>query len=343
MSKKLLVIGSNSIHVYNFIALVKDNFDEVLLVTNEVNREQDVTSIAIDFSLGVQSLKTIRKIRNLADKFQPSVVHMQQANTYAFLTTLALKNRNIPLVLTAWGSDVLVNPKKSFLLKKMLQYTLSNLEVITADSDHVLNSAQKLVSKKLSMHNVNFGINFTDCMDYNKENIIYSNRLHKELYNIDKVIHSFAKFVSVSDNKHWKLVVAGSGDGTEALRDSVARLNVGNQVEFVGFLSQKENYEYYCRSKIYISIPQSDSVSISLVEAILSKCVPFVSNLDANKELIEDEQNGFIEKDLENINFNKYMQINAAKFEATRQKLKVSFSKEYNKNKYIEIYDKVCS
>jgi len=343
MSKKLLVVGSNSIHVYNFIALVKDNFDKVLLVTNEINTEQDVSSVAIDFSLGVQSLKTISKIRSIVDEFQPSVVHIQQANTYAFLTILALKNRNIPLVLTAWGSDVLVNPKKSFLFKKMLQYTLTNLEVIIADSDHVLNSAQKLVSKKLSMYNVNFGINSTDCMEQNKENIIYSNRLHKELYNIDKVIHSFAKFVVMPKNNHWRLVVAGSGDDTDTLKDLVARLNVNTHVKFVGFLNQKENYEYYCKSKIYISIPASDSVSISLVEAILSGCVPFVSNLEANLELIEDGQNGFVENDLENINFDKFMQIDCEHFEATRQKLKVSFSKEYNKNRYIEIYNKVCS
>ena len=342
MSKKLLVVGSNSIHVHNFIALVKDNFDDVLLVTNEVNIAQDVSSLAMDFSLGVQSLKTIKKIRNIANEFQPSVVHIQQANTYAFLTTLALRNRNIPLVLTAWGSDILVNPHKNLLFRKMLQYILTNIEVVTADSNHVLNSAQKFVNKKLSLHNINFGIDFEDCKEQKKENIIYSNRLHKALYNIDKVIVSFAKFVKTPKNNHWKLIVAGNGADTGTLKDLVARLNVSSHVKFVGFLNQKENYEYYCKSKIYISIPASDSLSVSLVEAVLSRCVPFVSNLEANLELIEDGQNGFVENDLENINFDKFMKLDSEHFEATRQKLKISFSKEYNKSRYIEIYDKVC-
>ena len=340
MKKKLLVVGSNSIHVHNFIDLVKENFDEVLLLTNKVNPEKYVPAVELDFSLGVQSFGTIGKIRKIVREFQPSVVHIQQANTYAFLTVLALKKEDIPSVLTAWGSDILLNPHKSFLLKKMVQYVLTHVKVVTADSNHVLNSAQKLVSKKLMSHNINFGITMQECTKSNKEHIIYSNRLHKELYNIDKVILSFSKFVK--SYNEWKLVIAGSGSETENLKALVSKLDLDAYVDFVGFVNQEENHTYYCKSKIYISIPQSDSVSISLVEAILCDCVPFVSNLEANLELIEDGKNGFIENDLENVHFEKWLQIDTAYFEKSRDKLNITFSKEYNKNRYTEIYDEVC-
>lgn len=341
MNKKLLVVGSNTIHVYNFINLVKDYFDEVLLLTNKINSEWNVDAIEIDFSLGLNSFKSIKEIRLQGLAFNPSVVHIHQANSYAFLTILALKKYDVPFVLTAWGSDILLNPKKSFLLKKMVQYILTNVQIITADSNHVLNSTQKLVDKKLSLKNVNFGIEIKDCTELEKENIIYSNRLHKELYNIDKIIISFAKFIAIPKNSHWELVIAGEGDQTENLKDLVSRLNIVQHVKFVGFLNQQENHNYYCKSKIYLSIPRSDSVSISLVEAILYGCVPFVSNLEANLELIEDKRNGFVEDDLENINFEKFMQIDTQQFEITREKLKISFSKEYNKNRYFEIYSNI--
>lgn len=342
MSRKLLVVGSNSIHVYNFINLVQENFDEVLLLTNEINPEKDVSAIEANFSLGLNVFKTIKEIRKQYFEFNPSVVHIHQANSYALLTIFALKKYDVPIVLTAWGSDILMNPQKSFFLKKMVQYILINVQVITADSTHVLNSAQKLVDKKLSLYNVNFGIEVEDCKVEEKEDIVYSNRLHKELYNIDKVIMSFAKFIDIPKNRHWKLVIAGKGDQTYALKDLVAGLKIDKHVEFVGFLNQQENYSYYCKSKIYLSIPRSDSISISLVEAMLYGCIPFVSNLEANLELIEDNKNGFIEDDLKNINFEKFMQIDSKQFEDTREKLKISFSKENNKNRYIEIYNKVC-
>ncbi len=121
------------------------------------------------------------------------------------------------------------------------------------------------------------------------------------MYNIDKVIISFSKFIQ--DNENWKLVIAGKGDQTENLKVLVQRLHLDKFVEFVGFLNQQENYKYYCQSKVYVSIPQSDSISISLVEAIICGCIPFVSNLDANLELIVNEKNGFIENNLESIRF----------------------------------------
>ncbi len=341
MSRKLLVVGSNTIHVYNFINLVKDYFDEVLLLTNEINSEWDVDAIEINFSLGLNCLNSIKEIRAQYLLFNPSIVHIHQANSYAFLTILALQKFGTPFVLTAWGSDILLNPKKSFLLKKMVQYILNHVQVVTADSNYVLASAQNLVNKKLLLKNINFGIEIEACKKYEKENIIYSNRLHKELYNIDKIIISFAKFISKPKNSHWKLVIAGKGDQTDNLKDLVNKLNLIKHVDFVGFLNQKENYNYYCKAKIFVSIPRSDSISISLVEAMLSGCIPFVSNLEANLELIKDNRNGFIEDDLENINFEKFMQIDSEYTESVRQKLKVSFSKEYNKNRYFEIYSNI--
>lgn len=341
MKKKLLVVGSNSIHVHNFIALVQEKFDDVLLLTNEVNEDSTVKSVAANFSLGISALKTLHIIKEILNDFHPSVIHIQQANTYAFLMVLATRGLNIPIVLTAWGSDVLLSPQKSFLLKKMVQYVLKRVDVITADSDHVLNSAQKLVDKKLTLHNVNFGIDFEECGKVEKENIIYSNRLHKELYNIDKIIISFAKFMTRTNDEKWKLVIAGSGEETEELVGLTKKLNIVKHVQFVGFLSREENNEYYCKAKIYVSIPRSDSVSISLVEAILCGCIPFVSNLDANLELIHHGKNGFVEDDLENIHFEKFQHVNRDIFEKTREKLKIFFSKDYNQNLYFAIYEKV--
>ncbi|MCK5536119.1 MAG: glycosyltransferase, partial [Bacteroidales bacterium] len=175
MSRKLLIVGSNTLHVYNYIKLIRDYFDDVVLLTNEINSEWDVDSQKVNFTLGFHSIRTIGKIRQRYFKFKPSVVHIHQANSYAFLTILALKKYDVPIVLTAWGSDILINPHKSFLLKKILQYILNNVQVITADSNHVLHSAQKLVNKKLSLHNINFGIGMEECIKVEKENIIYSN------------------------------------------------------------------------------------------------------------------------------------------------------------------------
>ncbi len=333
MHKKLLVVGSKTIHTYNFIDLVKDYFDEILLITNEKYEKKvlDFNVHALDFRF--KSLSTIVKIKGLVQQFQPTHIHIHQANTYAFFTLMATKGYDAKKVLNAWGSDILINPKKSFFLRQMVKFNLKHADVVVADSDVVLEEAKKLVPN-IKTKNINFGIEFLECME-EKENIIYSNRLHKSLYNIDKIIRSFAQFVQ--KNNDWKLVIAGSGEDTEKLKLLVEKLELGQYVEFIGFVDSVTNFQYYCRAKIYVSIPQSDSVSLSLIEAIVSGCIVFVSDLPANKEVVTN-QIGLICKDLEHIKFSDYMNDRVEHKKRAKQ-LKELFSKSYNKQRYIDIYE----
>jgi len=336
MGKKLLVVGSNSLHVYNFIDLIKEYFDEVLLLTNRKNENYGVKSIEIDFRLGISSLSSINKITRIVKEFNPTTVHIHQANSYAFLTLLALRNFGCQKILTAWGSDILINPQKSLFLNQMVKYILNQVDIVTADSNTLLNEANKLVHKNLELHNINFGVALSDCR-VAKENILYSNRLHKALYNIDKIIISFTQFVAL--NPQWKLVLAGSGEETDRLKSLVNELNLNDYVDFIGWVDAQTNYAYYCKSKIYVSIPQSDSVSLSLVEGIICGCIPFVSNLPANRELITSEI-GFIVDDLENIPFLDYSKIEMKQFEQKREEIKEYFSKEFNQKKYKALYER---
>ncbi len=333
--KKLLVIGSDSIHVYNFIELLKDYFDDVLLLTDKKHREYNVQTIGIDFFLSWSSISAIKEIKSIVKEFQPTTVHLHQANSYSFLTLLTLRKFSCQKILTAWGSDILINPKESLLLRGMVKYILNHVDYVTADSDIVLSEAQNLVEKKLKTHNINFGIEVASC-DIPKEDIIYSNRLHKSLYNIDKIIISFSKFVTT--NPTWRVVLAGDGDETEELKTLVEELNLTSKVEFIGWVDSVTNNQYYCKSKIYVSIPKSDSVSLSLVEGVVCGCIPFVSNLEANRELIDDRV-GFIVDDLENISFERYSEIESEKFEKRREEIEYLFSKSFNKERYLKLYE----
>ena len=283
-SKKLLIIGSDSIHIYNFIELVKEYFNEVLLLTYKKNKNWKVDTIEVDFRVRVNGYKNYKNLKKIINDFEPTTVHIHQVDTQALLTLFALRHYKVQKILTAWGSDILINPKKGLLLKLKAQYILNSVDILTADSDTVLDQAQKLIRKKIEIHNINFGINIPHC-ETEKENVIYSNRLHTKLYNIDKVIISFSQFVK--NNSSWRLIIAGSGEDTEKLKTLVKSLGIDEKVSFVGWVDSKENYMNYCKAKIYISIPSSDSISLSLVEAVAANCRVFVSDLPANHEIID--------------------------------------------------------
>ena len=122
--------------------------------------------------------------------------------------------------------------------------------------------------------------------------------MHSPLYRIDEVIKAFANFVSKPEFADWLLVVAATGREKEFQQLSQS-LGIKDKVKFVGWLSQKENAEYYAKSKIYISLPKSDSFPISLMEAMSGECIPVISDLPAYKGIMKKGENALILSDEE--------------------------------------------
>ena len=131
-----------------------------------------------------------------------------------------------------------------------------------------------------------------------KENIVFSNRLHKPLYRIENIIRAFANFVSMPEYKDWRLVVAAEGNENK-LKELANSLGIVEKVEFVGWLSSEENAKYYAKSRIFISIPQSDSMPTSLLEAMSAGCIPVISDLPSYRGLVEHGRNALVVSDEE--------------------------------------------
>jgi len=339
--KKLLIIGSNSIHVYNYINLVKDYFDEIILITNKKREGTDVKTIELDFHLKLSSrVKTVAKIKNLIQEYAPSIIHIHQVNSYAYYSLLAARKSSVPKILTAWGSDILLSPKKNCLLKKMVQFNLRHADFFTSDSEFMAEEMRSLLPKrKLDILIANFGIEIIE-KDLLKENIIYSNRLHKKLYQIESVINAFKLFLENSIDKSWKLVIAATGEETDNLKSMVEHLNLKGNVEFVGWVDQDKNVEYYSKARLFVSIPESDATSISLLEAMAYGCIPVLSDLPANREWIDDGKNGIIvNSPSENI-FDRALKLNMSEVASINKRIITEKgTKVANKKKFIQLYD----
>ena len=346
--KKLLLIGSNCVHTYNFFHLVKRYFDQVVLVTDEVHDIEDSkisTCYNVDSSLKKWSnyFKAIKSYQVILENEKPDVIHIQQISTYSYLLLRALKKSKlkIPVVLTTWGSDVLLLPHKGFVFKKMVQYVLHHCDRFTTDAQFVADKMDLLSHKKLNTVIANFGINIID-IDIEKENIIYSNRLHKPLYRIDKIIHTFHKFVH--NHPDWKLVIGATGTETDSLKELTTQLNLEDSVTFIGWVDATVNSKMYAKSKIWVSIPESDATSISLLEAMSLGCIPVVADLPANREWIRHGRNGIIVQDIDSnfleealtLPFDEAASIN-------EQIIREKGTKEVNRKLYFGIYDQLLS
>ncbi|MEE1020999.1 MAG: glycosyltransferase family 4 protein, partial [Bacteroidales bacterium] len=283
-NKRMLIVGNpKSIHTIRLSRFFEENY-QVNLIDER-----------IDFSFRnfFSALKEVKKILS-CNRYDILVLY--QLNLTAFVATLANRKKKIPTFAIGIGSDILTMPKKGWAYKAMLKYILKRSQAYNAGSPYLLEQMQRYCPKNSEILLANLGINPIQPIE--KENIVFSNRLHSPLYRIDEVIKAFAKFVSKPEFEDWRLVVAATGREKE-FQQLAHFLGIEDKVKFVGWLSQKENAEYYAKSKIYISLPKSDSFPISLLEAMSGECLCIVSDLPAYKGIMKQGENCLIVSDLE--------------------------------------------
>ncbi len=62
----------------------------------------------------------------------------------------------------------------------------------------------------------------------------------------------------------------------------------GPNVHLINFIPERELFEYFKKAKVYVQASQHEAFGLSLAEAMLSGCVPVVTNLCALPEVVGD-------------------------------------------------------
>lgn len=290
---KILQVGPNSVHVTSYLSALKTDGMNLYLLSEEPCPMKEIDQNFV-VSFRSKNPLTIRsrflKVRKIINALKPDVIHIHQINRLAFFVSRIASQMQIRLISTAWGSDVLLVPKKNALFHFLVKQTLKRSDVVTADSNDMIDAMNTIFpSEKYCL--LQYGID--PIKSGIKEPIIYSNRLHEPLYRIDKVIDYFAAFSTSHPN--WQLIIAGTGSQTELLKKKVQSLHLDSKITFVGWQKRDENRNWYARASIYISIPSSDGTSVSVLEAMSADCVPVVSDLPVSHEWIVSGKNGIIE------------------------------------------------
>jgi glycosyltransferase involved in cell wall biosynthesis len=342
-SKSLLLIGGSkgNAHLLNYRNLIEDCFDDILIVSNQESEQFPSKKVNFELKNPFAMWKNVRILRKIIQEEQPDIIHVHQANAYGFITALANRGKR-PLVVTTWGSDVLTLPHISFLHRWMVQYILKSADAITADAQFMADAINELVGPTPVVI-ANFGVEIaTKESILPREKVIYSNRMHEPLYRIDEIILQAAPFLLA--NPAWKLRIAASGSETERLKQLAEQHLPVSSVEFIGFQSATENRENYLRSTVYVSIPNTDGTSISLLEAMAYGCLPIVSDLPANREWIESGVNGIVSSGNLSTELMQILEMDASSIQGSNANIiEEKATKKANKLKFEAVYDRIFS
>ena len=298
MKNKYLILGDGSSpHIVKWVKELVLYFDVYLISLNGVSDEiLEYLNRENVFILNEQASATggnhklifkLPQIRKRIKEIEPDYINAHYLSSYGFLAALSKSSiESATLIQSTWGSDVLLEPFLNFIRKSMAKYSLKKADFVTSDSWHMADVVEQLVGKKETIV-FPFGFEKIEKFTMEKEKLIFSNRALKDFYNIKEIIKWFSK-----QEDEYQLVIANEGIEKNNLKKLVQQLSLSSRVLFVGYLSEEEQKGYYQKAKYYVSIPDSDATSVSLLEAMQYGAVPIVSNIPANREWVLDGVNG---------------------------------------------------
>ncbi len=241
-------------------------------------------------------LKSAPKLWWWLRRVQPDWLHAHYLTSHGTLAWL-MRGAGIQARIagSAWGSDVLVTPRTSRLMRWLTRRVLRACTLTTSDSHDMAARMVELGAAEVMVFP--FGLEALPPLPGTKNDpkddaLFFANRGLEPIYAPDRVIDVFAAIAA-----GWpqaRLIVANSGSLLPALQAQVQQLGLGDRVQFTGRVDAATQAGLYAQARWYLSLPRSDSVSVSLIEAMAQGCIPIVSDLAANRELIESRRNGIV-------------------------------------------------
>jgi glycosyltransferase involved in cell wall biosynthesis len=293
------IANSASSHTVKWVNYFLSLGNEVYVISHSRNEIPGATVYYIDYRIKNFFIKQ-RKVHSLIKQINPDILHAQQANTCGLY---AVTMKGYKAIVSAWGSDVLVSPEKSFIMKLIVKHVLKKALFITSDSYYMTEKIIQLGGKKEIIYTFPMGVEdsllkYIHKYDVNKPLVRFiSNRRLEKMYNVDIIIKGFA--LALEENNNIELAIAADGLEMNNLIELSKSLNIQHKVSFTGLYNAEKIGDMLKNSDVFVSIPESDSTSVSLLESMCCGLFSIVSDLQANREWIEDGNNGLI---VDNIN-----------------------------------------
>jgi len=244
----------------------------------------------------VAVLRALPRLATWLKTVRADWIHAHYLTSHGTLAWLATRWLGAPgrLVGSAWGSDILVTPQRSRLARALTRRVLHACTLTTSDSQVMAARMRELGAGEVMVFP--FGLeSLPPAPGAKDDGLFFANRGLEAIYRPQRVLERFAEVARVWPQA--RLVVANDGALRARLEAEASALGLAERVRFVGRLPADEQARWYDAARWYLSLPESDSVAVSVLEAMAHGCVPLLSDLPANRELVRDGENGLIVAD----------------------------------------------
>jgi len=292
LAKKMLQLG----HKVKIVSMIKPNkafCQKYPYLKNYV--------IHLNMTRGIPNPLAIYKLIKIIKKFKPDVIHahMIHAIILSRITKLFYKPtkiistahsineggklRNLMYRYTDFLSDLNTNVSKKGvneyiekgLFSKNKSLFVPNGIVLSKEKNYILENTSNLALKKM--------------FDFKENDIILLavGRL-TEAKDYDNLINA----INFLDNKNLKLLIAGTGHLKNKIQNKINKFRLQNNIKLLGLRNDiiflMKNADFFVMSSAWEGLP------IVLLEAASVGLPAVVTDVGGNKEIIENDKNGYV-------------------------------------------------
>ena len=256
-------------------------------------------------SLGLQTRRLLRRVK-------PDVLHIHTlfaGRRWRELPWMWPLYSYHPLVITAWGGDLMVSPKVSRSARRLIQFALRSADMVLGNSEALLEVARSMGVPRQRLHEMQFGIDtevfspiqatetLRTKLNLGPGPVVYSPRAFTPTYNQLAIAKAIPKVLQVIPECRFLFQRRAEFHMPEyeaEVQESLERQGVDRAVRILPPRQYEDMPTYYALADVLVSVPSHEGMPRSVLEAVACGAFPIVSDLPALREWITDGENGLI-------------------------------------------------
>ena len=250
----------------------------------------------------INLLYVLKQLKKLIKEIKPEILHGHSIRDHTIIAALTGFH---PFVVTAWGSDVLIYPKESKVIKYAVSFALRRADLITSDGENTEEAMIKMGIEDGKIKTIFHGTNTEKFSPSHKDEknvnefwsfdspTVLSTRRLGPIHDVGTLIKAVPSVLEEIPDA--KFIIVGSGEQKEYLMDLAKSLNVSDATRFVGWIPNDKLPQYLTSVDVYVSTSLSDSgLAASTAEAMACGLPVIITDFGDNRKWVEDGVNGFI-------------------------------------------------
>ena len=229
------------------------------------------------------------EVRRHAARIAPDLVHGHYVSSNGMWAAACGRR---PVVLTAWGTDLLVTPKRSRLMRAITGWTLRRADLLTGDSRDLIEAMDGYGATApreellWGVDTAHFDLPAAGVREQGGALELLSLRSWEPNYRIDVILQALALLKQRDPAAPVRLALLGGGSLEGALRELARALGLQDVVRFVGRQNDAGMLQWMQRCHVSLSVPESDATSVSVLESMACGLALVASDLPANRQWI---------------------------------------------------------